>query len=36
MGRRIWHAPSIRLVRSVFPMVELTVEGIEELAGELR
>ncbi len=27
---RIWQAPSVRLVRSVFPMVELTLDGLDE------
>jgi uncharacterized protein with von Willebrand factor type A (vWA) domain len=36
MGRRFWGATSIRLIGKLFPMVELTVDGIEQLAKELR
>jgi uncharacterized protein len=32
---RSWNAPSIRLVREVFPMYPLTVEGVERLADDL-
>jgi len=35
MSSRMWHAPSVRLIRNLYPMVELTIEGIESLAGEL-
>jgi uncharacterized protein with von Willebrand factor type A (vWA) domain len=35
MARDTWSAPSIRLVRSVFPMYPMTVEGVEELARDL-
>jgi uncharacterized protein with von Willebrand factor type A (vWA) domain len=35
MERRFWSAPSIRLIREVFPMYPLTVEGVEELAKDL-
>lgn len=35
VARRSWSAPSIRLIRKVFPMYPLTVEGVEELARDL-
>ena len=35
MARDSWSAPSIRLVRKIFPMYPLTVEGVEELARDL-
>jgi len=35
MSGRMWHAPSVHLIRNLYPMVELTIEGIESLAGEL-
>jgi uncharacterized protein with von Willebrand factor type A (vWA) domain len=35
MPERLWSAPSVRLVRRVFPMYPLTVAGVEELAREL-
>jgi len=28
--RRIWNAPSVRIVRDIFPMFELTLDGISE------
>ena len=28
--QRIWRAPSIRLIRELFPMFELTLEGLTE------
>lgn len=34
--QRIWDAPSIRIVRSVFPMYPLTVDGITEAVDALR
>jgi uncharacterized protein with von Willebrand factor type A (vWA) domain len=33
---RIWHADSIRIIRSLFPMYELTVDGITEAVDYLR
>lgn len=30
-----WDAPSIRLIRRIFPMYPLTVQGVEELAKDL-
>jgi len=30
-----WEAPSIRLIRRIFPMYPLTVQGVEELARDL-
>jgi uncharacterized protein with von Willebrand factor type A (vWA) domain len=33
---RIWDAPSIRLVRSVFPMYPMTLEGLGEAVDALR
>jgi uncharacterized protein with von Willebrand factor type A (vWA) domain len=35
MGERMWHAPSVRMIRRLFPMFPLTVEGVETLAQEL-
>mgnify|MGYP006294238115 FL=1 len=35
MPQRRWGAPSVRLVRDVFPMYPLTLEGVERLAGDL-
>ncbi len=36
MSPRIWHAPSISMIRRLYPMYELTIEGIERLADDLR
>lgn len=33
--RRIWRAPSVRMVREVFPMYELTLEGLDEAVAVL-
>lgn len=35
-SRRIWNAPSIRMVRGVFPMFELTLDGLGEAVEVLR
>jgi uncharacterized protein with von Willebrand factor type A (vWA) domain len=35
MAEESWHAPSIRLVRRIFPMYPLTVHGVEQLARDL-
>jgi len=35
MRESSWSAPSIRLIRQIFPMYPLTVQGVEELAGDL-
>ncbi len=35
MPERYWSAPSIMMIRSLFPMHPLTVEGVEKLASEL-
>jgi len=35
-GPRIWHAQSIAMIRRVFPMFELTLEGITEAVDHLR
>jgi hypothetical protein len=35
MPERSWSAPSIRIVRRLFPMYPLTVEGVEGLARDL-
>jgi uncharacterized protein with von Willebrand factor type A (vWA) domain len=32
MRRALWNAPSIRLIREIFPMYPLTVQGVEDLA----
>ena len=34
--RRIWNAPTIRLIRQVFPMFELTLDGLTEAVDVLR
>ncbi|MEM8963769.1 MAG: VWA domain-containing protein [Acidobacteriota bacterium] len=33
--RRIWHAPSVKIIRSVFPMFELTLDGLGEAVDVL-
>jgi uncharacterized protein with von Willebrand factor type A (vWA) domain len=33
--RAQWNAPSIRLIREIFPMYPLTVQGVEDLARDL-
>lgn len=35
MGKSAWSAPSIRLIREIFTMYPLTVQGVEELAKDL-
>ncbi len=35
MGKSAWSAPSIRLIREIFNMYPLTVQGVEELAKDL-
>lgn len=35
MPERMWAAPSVRLIRRIFPMYPLTVQGVEDLAREL-
>jgi hypothetical protein len=35
MGERMWHAPSVRMIRRLFPMYPLTVEGVDALTCEL-
>jgi len=35
MTEESWSAPSIRLIREIFPMYPLTVRGVEELARDL-
>ena len=35
MERKFWSAPSIRLIREVFDMYPLTVQGVEDLARDL-
>ena len=35
MKRNSWSAPSVRLIREVFPMYPLTVQGVEDLAKDL-
>jgi hypothetical protein len=35
MSEDSWSAPSIRLIRRLFPMYPLTVQGVEELAKDL-
>lgn len=34
--RQIWEAPSVRMVRSLFPMFELSLDGISEAVDALR
>ncbi|MEM6794095.1 MAG: VWA domain-containing protein [Acidobacteriota bacterium] len=33
--RRIWRSPSVRLIREVFPMYELTLDGLKEAVDAL-
>ena len=35
MAEASWDAPSIRLIRRIFPMYPLTVQGVEDLASDL-
>ena len=35
MKKSSWSAPSVRLIRRIFPMYQLTVQGVEELATDL-
>ena len=35
MREETWSAPSIRLIRRVFPMYPLTVDGVQRLAKDL-
>ncbi len=35
MQKESWSAPSIRLIKRIFPMYALTVQGVEELARDL-
>ncbi|MCP4500979.1 MAG: VWA domain-containing protein [Deltaproteobacteria bacterium] len=35
-GERVWHAQSIELIRRVFPMFELTLEGLSDAVEHLR
>ena len=35
MQEQSWSAPSIRLIKRIFPMYPLTVQGVEELAKDL-
>jgi uncharacterized protein with von Willebrand factor type A (vWA) domain len=35
MDRSTWDAPSVKLIRRIFPMYPLTVQGVEELARDL-
>lgn len=35
MQKESWSAPSIRMIRRIFPMYPLTVQGVEELARDL-
>lgn len=35
MSRRMWESPSVVMIRNVFEMWPLTVEGVERLAGSL-
>lgn len=34
--RRIWEAPSVRMIRRLFPMFELTLDGLSEAVDVLR
>ena len=34
--RRIWDAPTIDMIRRLFPMFELTLEGVEQAVDVLR
>jgi uncharacterized protein with von Willebrand factor type A (vWA) domain len=35
LNERMWFAPSIRMIRDLFPMYPLTLEGVERLACDL-
>jgi uncharacterized protein with von Willebrand factor type A (vWA) domain len=35
MSERMWDAPSVRIIRRLFPMYPLTVDGVEQLATDL-
>ena len=35
MAEDSWDAPSIRLIRRIFPMYPLTVQGVEDLSRDL-
>ncbi len=35
MQERLWVSPSVRMIRDLFPMVPLTLEGVERLAPDL-
>lgn len=35
-SRRIWNAPTVREVRRIFPMFELTLEGVDRAVDHLR
>jgi hypothetical protein len=34
--KRIWNAPTIRLIRQVFPMFPLTIDGLSDAVDVLR
>jgi len=34
--RRVWNAPSVRTIRGVFPMFELSLDGLDEAISVLR
>ena len=34
--KRIWNAPTIRMIRSVFPMFPLTIDGLTDAVDVLR
>jgi uncharacterized protein len=36
MNERMWEAPSVCMIQRLFPMVPLTIEGVESLAQELK
>ncbi|MHC5036287.1 MAG: VWA containing CoxE family protein [Planctomycetota bacterium] len=35
MKERMWFAPSVRMIRTLFPMYPLTIDGVENLAVQL-
>jgi uncharacterized protein with von Willebrand factor type A (vWA) domain len=35
MSERMWNAPSVHMIRQVFPMYPLTIEGVENLSRDL-
>ena len=34
--QRIWNAPTVRAIRQIFPMFELTLDGLDQAVDHLR